>query len=80
MKISLNYVALKLDNLPAEGKAELELAEGANLTQALDALGVGQNSTFVTLLNDMSIPRTERAATILADGDTLTLFSPIKGG
>lgn len=80
MKINLIYVALKLDNFPADGKAELNLEEGADVAQALDALGLVQSGSFMTLVNDMSIPRSERAATVLADGDILTLFSPIKGG
>jgi sulfur carrier protein ThiS len=80
MKIHLHFVALRLSNLPAEGKDELELEEGASLTDALEVLGIGDNKTYMTLVNESSIPGTERATTVLTNGDTLTLFSPIKGG
>ncbi|MBC8268249.1 MAG: MoaD/ThiS family protein [Rhodospirillaceae bacterium] len=80
MKIHLQFIALRLAELPTEGKDELELEEGASLTEALDALGISDNKSYMTLVNESSIPGTERATTILADGDTLTLFSPIKGG
>jgi len=80
MKIHLNFVALEVNHLPAEGKDELDLIEGSNLDAALQALGLGDDKSYLTLLNDDSIPTSLRATTILADGDTLTLFSPIKGG
>lgn len=80
MKIHLIFVALEIDHLPAEGKDELNLIEGSNLDAALEALGLGDNNSYLTLLNDASIPISLRTATVLADGDTLTLFSPIKGG
>ncbi|NQU58179.1 MAG: MoaD/ThiS family protein [Rhodospirillales bacterium] len=80
MKIRLNFVALELDHLPAEGKDEMELQEGSNLLEALELLGLGEDKSYLTLVNESSIPTSQRTATVLADGDTLTLFSPIKGG
>jgi sulfur carrier protein ThiS len=80
MKINLHFVALRLAPFPTEGKDELELKNGASLSDALDTMGIGDNNSFMTLLNESSIPRTERSKTCLVDGDTLTLFSPIKGG
>lgn len=73
-------MALKLDHLPAEGESELELDEGADLNDALCALRVSEDTSYLTLVNGKSVPRTQRTKTILVDGDTLTLFSPIKGG
>jgi sulfur carrier protein ThiS len=80
MKINLHFVALRLAPFPTEGKDEIELIDGASLSDALDTLGIGDNNSFMTLLNESSIPRPERSKTYLVDGDTLTLFSPIKGG
>ncbi|MBT4933730.1 MAG: MoaD/ThiS family protein [Rhodospirillaceae bacterium] len=80
MKIHLHFIALRMPELPTEGKDELELKEGASLSDALDMLGVSDINSYMTLVNETSIPATERATTVLVEGDTLTLFSPIKGG
>ena len=80
MKIHLNFIALETDRLPEEGRDELELKDGASLSQALKMLGVAEDTSYLTLLNDTSVPKTQRATTLLVEGDTLTLFSPIKGG
>jgi len=80
MKIHLNFVALEVKHLPAEGKDELEIKDGSSLMEILDALGLGDDISYLTLVNDLSVPTSMRSQTVLADGDTLTLFSPIKGG
>ena len=80
MKIHLHFIALRMPERPTEGKDELELKEGASLSDALDMLGVSDINSYMTLVNETSIPATERATTVLVEGDTLTLFSPIKGG
>jgi thiamine biosynthesis protein ThiS len=80
MNIHLNFVALHAGHLPEEGKDELELRDGASIMEALEALGLDENNPYMTLVNDTSVPVSERAQTCLKDGDTLTLFSPIKGG
>lgn len=80
MKIHLNFIALESRHLPAEGKDELELEDGGSVVEALDALGLGRDKSYLTLVNELSVPASMRAATVLVDGDTLTLFSPIKGG
>ncbi|MBL6932689.1 MAG: MoaD/ThiS family protein [Rhodospirillales bacterium] len=80
MKIRLNFVALDVDSFPGKGLHELDLKEGANVVDALLALGLEEDTFFLTLLNESSVPRTLRNATKLNEGDTLTLFYPIKGG
>jgi len=80
MKIHLNFIALEVEHLPADGKDELVLEEGASLSDALKVLDIAAIGSYLTLLNDASIPITMRDDTRLTDGDTLTLFSPIKGG
>lgn len=80
MKIRINFIALISDHLPDEGRQELELGEGAGLLDALQELGLPQGGPFLTLVNEASVPTSERANTRLKDGDRLTLFSPIKGG
>ena len=80
MKIHLNFVALETGRLPEEGRDEMELKDSASLLDALKVLGVSEDTSYLTLVNETSVPKSERAATRLVEGDTLTLFSPIKGG
>ncbi len=80
MKIRLSFIALESDHLPDEGEGELQLREGAGLLEALRELGVSEDSPVLTLVNEASVPVSERGKITLSDGDTLTLFSPIKGG
>jgi sulfur carrier protein ThiS len=80
MIIRLNYVALESDRLPEDGNDQLDLQDGASVSDAMKIIGMSEDHTFLTLLNDTSVPRTERDASLLKDGDILTLFSPIKGG
>lgn len=80
MKIRLKFVALRVEHLPKEGDDTLELEEGAVLTDALQSLGLGKETSFMTLVNESSIPMSERADYVLKDGDELTLFTPLKGG
>ncbi len=80
MKIRLNFVALEVDDFPGKDKNQLDLKEGATVGDALLALGLTEDSHFSTLLNDTSVPKTQRRETVLANEDTLTLFYPIKGG
>ncbi len=80
MKIRLNFVALRSDHLPEEGRDEIELGDGARLTDALVKIDLAEDTTYMTLVNEASVPSSQRASTPLEDGDTVTIFSPIKGG
>ena len=80
MKIHLNFITLEVEHLPADGRDELALEEGGSLSDALQVLDIATIGSYLTLLNETSIPATLRGETQHTDGDTLTQFSPIKGG
>ncbi len=58
---------------------DVELADGASLTDLLDALGVGRRGVIVER-NGEPVPRAEMEATVLADGDRLELVRAVAGG
>jgi sulfur carrier protein ThiS len=80
MRIQLNFVALEAYDFPGKDKESLDLANGANVVDALHALGLEEDTFYLTLQNDTSVPKTLRSKTELKEGDVLTLFYPIKGG
>lgn len=80
MKIRLNFVALQLDHFPDEGKDTLDIEDGALLSDALNALDIGEDASFMTLVNGSAVPVSERAGVVLKEGDEVTLFTPLKGG
>lgn len=49
------------------------------LAQWVDQQGLSQHAV-ATALNSQFVPRTQRAAQVLTDGDTIVTFQPIEGG
>jgi len=52
---------------------------GASLSAALSELGF-DSPTIATAVNGSFVPRSERVATALKNGDRLEILSPMKGG
>lgn len=61
------------------GEQEQVLPRGLTLAALLDALGHLPTSV-ATAVNGRFVPRGERAALVLLDGDAILLFQPIVGG
>lgn len=83
MKIRIRFIAVDAPNLPpvgADGCAVLDIAEGLTVDHALANLALPDGSTYLTLVNEDSIPITERCDRSLLENDLLTIFIPLKGG
>ena len=79
MKINVKLIATYRDLLPSEAqgnKIEIELPEGATVSDVMARFDVPQDESSVILLNGATVP----LSTILAEGDTVTAFSAIAGG
>ncbi|MFQ5763892.1 MAG: MoaD/ThiS family protein [Rhodospirillales bacterium] len=63
-----------------DGDGVVEAADGATLADVLGALDLPWDEDYVTLVNDEPVPPAKRARRVLAGGDALTVFPPIKGG
>ncbi|WP_425805494.1 MoaD/ThiS family protein [Desulfitobacterium sp. Sab5] len=73
-------VTIKLFATFRDGRFKMdirELPEGENrVIDILQSLGIAQEEVAICLVNG----RDSNAQTILADGDTLSLFPPVGGG
>ena len=79
MKINVKLIATYRDLLPSEAqgnKIEIELPEGATVSDVMARFDVPQDESSVILLNGATVP----LSTMLKDGDTVTAFSAIAGG
>ncbi len=83
MKIRLRFIVVEA---PAEfpvaedGCAVMDIADGLTVDRALASLALPGDATYLTLVNDESIPVAKRHNRRLREGDLLTVFSPLKGG
>ncbi len=83
MKIRLRFIVVEAPaGLPrqADGCSVIDVADGLTVNQALQSLALPDGANYLTLVNEDSVPASERHARRLRDGDLLTVFSPIKGG
>ena len=79
MKITVKSVAIRPPAPPSQER-NIELPKGASGADALVKFGLENPDAHATLLNDEPIPACDRAATVVASGDMLTVFPPIHGG
>ena len=84
MRISVRLVAMAWEGAPISNRGResaLDLPAGATVEQALEALALADDEEgYLTIVNGVGVRPGERAMHTLADGDTLTVFPPIKGG
>ncbi len=84
MKINFKLFAMLQDYLPAEGRRDnalqVELVEGTTIQQVIERFGLPQKSCHLVLVNGSFIPPADRAALVLKDGETLSIWPPIAGG
>ena len=57
-----------------------DLGAGATADSLLDALGLRNVETYMTMINDRPVTPGERAADRLAEGDNVKVFPPLEGG
>lgn len=75
MKITIKFIAM--DGPPF---SEIDAAEGECAGEVLDRLGLKESGALALLINGETVPHAQRHRRALAEGDTLTVFPPIKGG
>ncbi len=83
MKIAVKLIAIvgrRASPEGAGGEAVIELAQGATPEDALAALDLPPEETYVTLVNGEIVPPDARALQRLKENDVLTVFPPLKGG
>lgn len=80
MKVRVKFIGFAAGERPEGEATTLDLAEGASLADALEALGLAGGGGMMTLHGEASVPAGKRAETPLAEGDEVTVFAPLKGG
>ncbi len=84
MKITLKLFAALTDYLPALRRytniVELEVADGATVTQVIEPYRLPTALVHLVLLNGKYIAPENRASTALAPTDVLAIWPPIAGG
>ena len=74
------YVGDAVDGIDDAGCGEINLRDGASVSDALEILDVAAAEMYMTLVNDNAVRPSDQDDTLLQDGDELSVFPPIKGG
>lgn len=83
MRITLKLYATLTDYLPAQrvgNKAEVELADGATVQEALDGFALPARLTHLVLIDGGYVAPEDRATRVLRDGEALAVWPPVAGG
>ena len=83
MKITFKTAGRLVRFLPpgsGDKTAALDVAEGATTMDVIRQLGMPEDGSYLVILNGASLPRSERPTRALAEGDSLSVMPPLKGG
>ncbi len=83
MRITLKLYATLTDYLPPQrngNKAEIELAEGTTVQQALDGFALPAKLTHLVLVDGNYVAPADRANWVLKGGEALAVWPPVAGG
>ena len=78
MKIEIRLIG-RLTEYWESGKL-LDIAEGATISESLEAIGLPDGEAGMISVNGASIPRKSRESQKLAEGDSITIMAPVHGG
>ena len=83
VRVTLKLFALLGKRLPpgsAANAAEVEVEDGATVAGLIAAHGLTDKDCHLVLLNGNFVAIDARAATVLAEGDVVSIWPPIGGG
>jgi sulfur carrier protein ThiS len=88
MRITFKLYAMLSDHLPqqVEGRArvgnaiELDVPEGTTIQALIDRFALPEKLVPLVLLDGTFVPKEQRSARALADGEVLAIWPPIAGG
>ena len=80
MKITVELIAIELPQFGDDKSRDIELADGASVSEALSVLKAESSQSLLTMVNGEAVPRDEWQDVRLKENDTLSLFRPFKGG
>lgn len=82
MKIKVTLVAMSQSGAPSGGTHErdIEMTDGATAADVLAALKIVNPESYVTMINNLPIPQSERRGHTVKDGDVITIFPSLEGG
>jgi len=81
MKIQVVAADVYAEHMPGGvEEAEIEVADAATAINVLEHLGFPHGDAYLLVLNDAILPKSERLTRRLAEGDTLSILMPLKGG
>lgn len=88
MKVTFKLYAMLADHLPSqyEGRArdgnalELDVSEGTTVRQLVEQFRLPPRLVHLVLIDGRFIPKQERDARALVEGETLAIWPPVAGG
>lgn len=60
--------------------AEIAVAQDATAVDVMRQLGIPEEGSYLVSLNGTALPKAERGERKLAEGDTLAILPPLRGG
>ncbi|MCL4745558.1 MAG: MoaD/ThiS family protein [Burkholderiaceae bacterium] len=88
MKVTFKLYAMLADHLPSQyegrerdGNAlELDVSEGTTVRQLVEQFRLPPRLVHLVLIDGRFIPKEERDARALVEGETLAIWPPVAGG
>jgi len=88
MRITFKLFAMLSDHLPqqVEGRVrvgnaiELDVPEGTTIQALIERFNLPAKLVHLVLVDGTFVPKEQRGARALADGETLAIWPPIAGG
>ena len=84
MRVTLKLFASLVSHLPADARNShrlvLDVDPGTTVLDVIRRQGIPEPLCAIVLIDGVWVPRSDRAARVLADGDILAIWPPVAGG